>query len=85
MGGLGRAIAGQAWQGVLAPAGTPKPILEKLSAAMKKACQSEDLAKKWRDYGGELRCNTPAEFAAFIEEDRAMWGKVIRQANVKLD
>jgi len=74
-----------AWQGVLAPAGTPKPILEKLSAAMQKACQSPDLARKWRDYGGELRCNTPAEFSAFINADRAMWGKVIREANVKLD
>ena len=74
-----------AWQGILAPAGTPKPILDKLSAAMAQACKSEELAKKWRDYGGELRCNTPAEFSAFIEADRAMWGRVIRQANVKLD
>ena len=65
--------------------GTPRPILDKLSNAMKQACQSQDLAKKWRDYGGELRCNTPAEFTAFINADRAMWGKVIRQANVKLD
>jgi tripartite-type tricarboxylate transporter receptor subunit TctC len=32
-----------------------------------------------------LRCNSPAEFTAFIDADRAMWGKVIRQANVKLD
>ena len=74
-----------AWQGLLAPAGTPPAVLEKLSAAMNKVCQSTDLAKKWRDYGGELRCNTPAEFAAFINADRAMWGKVIRDANVKLD
>ena len=74
-----------AWQGMLAPAGTPQPILDKLSNAMKQACQSQELAKKWRDYGGELRCNTPAEFTAFINADRAMWGKVIRQANVKLD
>lgn len=74
-----------AWQGILAPAGTPKPILDKLSAAMQKACQSPELAKKWIEYGGELRCNTPAEFTAFIEADRAMWGKVIREANVKLD
>lgn len=74
-----------AWQGVLAPAGTPKPVLEKLSAAMRKACQSPELAKKWRDYGGELRCNTPAEFTAFINADRAMWGQVIRAANVKMD
>jgi len=74
-----------AWQGILAPAGTPKAILDKLSAAMQKACQSPELAKKWIEYGGELRCNTPAEFTAFIEADRAMWGKVIREANVKLD
>jgi len=74
-----------AWQGLLAPAGTPKAILEKLSAAMGRVCQSEDLAKKWRDYGGELRCNTPAEFTAFINADRAMWGQVIRAAGVKLD
>lgn len=74
-----------AWQGILAPAGTPKPILEKLSAAMRKACQSEELAKKWREYGGELRCDTPAEFAAFIHADRQMWGRAIRQANIKLD
>ncbi|MES2282680.1 MAG: tripartite tricarboxylate transporter substrate binding protein [Pseudomonadota bacterium] len=74
-----------AWQGILAPAGTPQPILDKLSNAMKQACQSQELAKKWREYGGELRCNTPAEFTAFINADRAMWGKVIRQANVKLD
>ncbi len=74
-----------AWQGLLAPAGTPKPVLEKLSAAMRKACQSSELARKWRDYGGELRCNTPAEFKAFIDADRAMWGKVIREARVKLD
>lgn len=74
-----------AWQGLLAPAGTPKPILDKLSAAMKKACESKELADKWRSYGGELRCNSPAEFSAFIEADRAMWGRVIRQAKVKLD
>ncbi|MEJ8810525.1 tripartite tricarboxylate transporter substrate binding protein [Variovorax ureilyticus] len=74
-----------AWQGLLAPAGTPTAILEKLSAAMGKVCQSQELAKKWRDYGGELRCNTPAEFTAFINADRAMWGKVIRAAGVKLD
>lgn len=74
-----------AWQGLLAPAGTPQPIIDKLSAAMKKACESKELEEKWRQYGGELRCNTPAEFTAFINADRAMWGAVIKQANVKLE
>jgi tripartite-type tricarboxylate transporter receptor subunit TctC len=74
-----------AWQGLLAPAGTAPAILEKLSGAMRKMCDSPELSKKWRDYGGELRCNTPAEFSAFITADRAMWGKAIREAGVKLD
>jgi tripartite-type tricarboxylate transporter receptor subunit TctC len=74
-----------AWQGLMAPAGTPKPILEKLSAAMQKAAQNPQLAEKWRQYGGELKATTPAEFAAFMKADSAMWGQVVRQAGVKLD
>ncbi len=74
-----------AWQGLLAPAGTPAAVLETLSRAMKTVCASKDLARKWTDYGGELRCNTPAEFKAFIDDDRAMWGQVIREAKIKLD
>lgn len=74
-----------AWQGILAPAGTPKEIVEKLSAAMQKATQNPQLAEKWRQYGGELRATTPADFAAFIKADSAQWGQVVRQAGVKLD
>lgn len=74
-----------AWQGLLAPAGTPAAILEKLSAAMLKATQNPVLAEKWRQYGGELKATTPAEFAAFIKADSAKWGQVVRQAGVKLD
>ena len=74
-----------AWQGLLAPAGTPKPVIDRLAAAMKLVPGNAELAKKWVSYGGELVCNTPAEFEAFIKEDRAMWGKIIRQAGVRLD
>lgn len=74
-----------AWQGLLAPAGTPQPIIDKLSAAMHKAVQNPQLAEKWRQYGGELKATTPAEFAAFIKADSAKWGQVVRQAGVKLD
>ncbi|HCY15052.1 MAG: ABC transporter substrate-binding protein [Curvibacter sp. GWA2_64_110] len=74
-----------AWQGVLAPAGTPKAIVDKLSVAMFKATQNPQLAEKWRSYGGELRATSSAEFAAFIKEDAAKWGQVVRRAGVKLD
>ncbi|MDO8768561.1 MAG: tripartite tricarboxylate transporter substrate binding protein [Burkholderiaceae bacterium] len=75
-----------AWIGLFAPAGTPKPILDKLSAAMFKATtQNPTLVDKWRSYGGELKAMTPEDFSAFIKNDNAMWGKAIRQAGIKLD
>ena len=74
-----------AWQGLLAPAGTPKAVIDRLAAAMKMVLTNAELARKWTEYGGELVCNTPSEFEAFIREDRAMWGKVIKQAGVRLD
>jgi tripartite-type tricarboxylate transporter receptor subunit TctC len=75
-----------AWIGLLAPAGTPRPIVEKLGAAMQKAAaQNPALIEKWRSYGGELKAMTPDEFAAFIRTDSAKWGDAIRKAGIKLD
>ena len=75
-----------AWIGLFAPAGTPKPFLDKLSAAMQKATtQNPALIDKWRSYGGELKSMTPEEFTAFIKTDSAMWGQAIRGAGIKLD
>jgi tripartite-type tricarboxylate transporter receptor subunit TctC len=75
-----------AWVGLLAPAGTPSAIVEKLAAAMQKATtQNPTLIEKWRSYGGELKAMTPTEFSAFLKSDNAKWGQAIRQANVKLD
>jgi tripartite-type tricarboxylate transporter receptor subunit TctC len=75
-----------AWIGLLAPAGTPQPIVDKLGAAMQKAAaQNPALIEKWRSYGGELKAMTPTEFAAFIKSDNAKWGAAIRKAGIKLD
>jgi tripartite-type tricarboxylate transporter receptor subunit TctC len=75
-----------AWIGLMAPAGTPPAIVEKLSAAMQKATtQNPALIDKWRSYGGELKSMTPSEFTAFLKSDSAKWGQAIRQANIKLD
>ncbi len=74
-----------AWQGLLAPASTPQAIIDQLSIAMRKAAQSPELSEKWLSYGGELKGNTPAEFAEFIKADRAKWGEVVRKAGIKLD
>jgi tripartite-type tricarboxylate transporter receptor subunit TctC len=75
-----------AWIGLLAPAGTPKAVLDKLGAAMQKATtQNPALIDKWRSYGGELKAMAPDEFSAFIKSDSAKWAEAIRQANIKLE
>jgi tripartite-type tricarboxylate transporter receptor subunit TctC len=75
-----------AWIGLFAPAGTPTPIVAKLSEAMQKAtAQNPELIAKWRSYGGELKAQTPAEFSAFLRQDNQLWGQAIRGAGIKLD
>ena len=75
-----------AWIGLFAPAKTPAPIIAKLGEAMQKAAaQNPELIAKWRGFGGDLRAQTPAEFAAFLKQDDALWGPAIRKAGVKLD
>ncbi|MEY3520262.1 MAG: hypothetical protein RLZZ177_977, partial [Pseudomonadota bacterium] len=75
-----------AWIGLFAPAGTPAAVVAKLGEAMQKAtAQNPDLIAKWRSYGGDLKAQTPAEFAAFLKQDDALWGPAIRKAGVKLD
>ena len=72
--------------GLMAPAGTPSPILEKLSAAMKKAVtQNQALIEKWRGNGGELKATTPDEFKTFIKAESAKWADVIRKTNVRIE
>ncbi len=75
-----------AWIGLFAPAGTPKPIIDKLAAAMQKATtQNPALQEKWRSYGGEMKAMTPEAFAAFLKQDYNLWGQAIRGAGIKLD
>ena len=75
-----------AWIGLFAPAGTPAPIIAKLSEAMQKAAaQNPELISRWRSFGGDLKAQTPVEFSAFLKQDDALWGPAIRKAGVKLD
>lgn len=75
-----------AWIGLFAPAGTPTPVVGKLSEAMQKAtAQNPELIAKWRSYGGELKAQTPAEFSTFLRQDNQLWGQAIRGTGIKLD
>lgn len=73
------------FQGVFVPAGLPKPVFTRLHGAIMKALASPDVRERLLAIGMEPVANSPEEFAAQVKSDIARWGKVIREANIKVD
>ncbi len=73
------------WAGLLAPAGTPKPIIDRLAAASAKAAQSASYRAFAAKIGATAVGSTPAEFDAFLKTERARWKKVIADTGIKLE
>ncbi|HKA41796.1 MAG TPA: tripartite tricarboxylate transporter substrate binding protein [Burkholderiales bacterium] len=71
------------WYGVSAPAKTPRPIVEKLNAEMVRALNSPDLRKQLTNAGADPVGNTPEQYTAYVQNEIAKWGKVIRAAGIK--
>jgi tripartite-type tricarboxylate transporter receptor subunit TctC len=74
-----------AWNGLLAPRGTPEPILDRLNRDIGKAVMSPQVKGRMEKFGGYPAPGTPAEFVAFLDAERAKWSKVIADAKVHLD
>jgi tripartite-type tricarboxylate transporter receptor subunit TctC len=77
--------AAPTWTGVIAPAGVPRPIIDKLNAAINKALTSPAFKEKFEKTGDEAGGGTPEEFAATIKADSAKWEDVVKRAGVKLE
>jgi tripartite-type tricarboxylate transporter receptor subunit TctC len=73
------------WTGVIAPAGVPRPIVDKLNAAINKALKSEAFLDKFSKFGDEPGGGTPEDFAATIKADSAKWADVVKRSGAKLD
>lgn len=71
-------------QGVLAPAGTPKAIVDQLNAEIAKVMALKDVQDKCAQLGFDVVANKPDAFAAYIKADVEKWGKVIKDANIPL-
>ena len=73
------------WSGVVAPAGTPKPIIDKLNAAINAELRSATLVERLLRLGAEIKAGTPGDFAAFIAQEGPKWAEVIKSSGMKLE
>ncbi len=77
--------AAPTWAGVIAPAGVPRPIIDRLNAAINTAVHSPAMLEWYAKIGDEPAGGTPEEFAAVIASDSKKWGDVIERAGIKLE
>jgi tripartite-type tricarboxylate transporter receptor subunit TctC len=73
------------WSGLVAPAGTPKAIVDRLNAEANKALGRPEMVEKLKEDGSTPLGGTPQQFADFIKAENAKWGAVVREAGIKLD
>jgi len=73
------------WRGVLAPAATPRAIIDKLSAEMRKISTMPDILEKLHSQGQEAYYNNPEQFAELMKADHAKYGRIVKTANIRID
>jgi len=73
------------WQGLFAPAGTPRPIVDRLAAEVKRAFEQPEVVTEIRNLGGEPAPMSPDEFAAFISSERPKWRELVKASGVQVD
>jgi tripartite-type tricarboxylate transporter receptor subunit TctC len=73
------------WIGLLAPAGTPREIVEKISADVREVVAADDVKNRLIELGAIPAANTPAQFAALIDKDRARYAAIIRERGITVD
>lgn len=72
-----------AWQGMVAPAGIARPLLDRINAAVNRAVATPNFKNRMAEMGSEATGSTPEAFAALIKRDSDRWGEVIRKAGIK--
>jgi tripartite-type tricarboxylate transporter receptor subunit TctC len=71
--------------GVVAPAGTPKPIIDRLNAELRKLAGNDEVKKRIAAEGGDPLTSTPEEYARDIDSEETKWSTLIRKLNLKVD
>ena len=73
------------WQGLSAPAGTPRAVLDRLHAAVKKGLLVPDVADRFQKLGADAVGGSPEEFEELIARELKIWAEVVRQSGVKVE
>jgi tripartite-type tricarboxylate transporter receptor subunit TctC len=73
------------WVGLLAPAGTPAPVVNRLADEMRKSLARRETQERMKALGAVTVADTPAEFAAFLKKDHERWARVIKASGVKAE
>jgi len=73
------------WSGLVAPAGTPAAIVDRLNAAANKALATTEMKARLAEEGSTALGGSPAQFAGFLKAEHAKWGAAVREAHIKLD
>jgi tripartite-type tricarboxylate transporter receptor subunit TctC len=74
-----------AWQGLFAPAGTPRPILDKIAAEVRGVWALPEVVTALKNVGAEPAASSPDEFTAYTAAERVRWGEVVKASGVKID
>ena len=73
------------WYGIVVPAGTPRAIVDRLNADLRKTMASPDVKEKLASIGGNLNVGSPDEFSAVLREETVRWAKLAKDVGIKLD
>ena len=73
------------WQAMVVPAGTPKPIVDKLQAAIAKVAADPDMIERFKIQGVEIKSSTPEELKAFYLKEEKVWTTLIKEQGIKLE
>src|SRR5207244_4480409 len=73
------------WVGVIAPAGTPRPIIDRLNGTLARILAAPDMKEKFDVQSAEIVAGTPEQFGELIKSETVKWGKISREKNIRVD
>ena len=73
------------WQALVAPAGTPRAVVDRLNAEVAKVLKTPEIREKMTGLGTDVVANSPEQFAQYLREETAKWSKIVKDAGIKLE